>query len=84
MNQEITDSARDDLESLPPEATARLLSKFEDAGEWPDHYLNRLSGNHAEYHKLRAGDYRAIIDWDKTDEKQTMIRAGHRDGVYDL
>lgn len=30
-----------------------------------------------------AGEWRAIIEWDQTNDKQTMIRAGHRDGVYD-
>lgn len=81
MDQEISPSARDDLDDLPDEAATRLLSKFEDAGEWPEHYLTRLSGY--PYYKLRAGDYRAIIDWDKTNDKQEMLRAGHRDGVYD-
>jgi mRNA-degrading endonuclease RelE of RelBE toxin-antitoxin system len=59
MDQEISPSARDDLGSLPDEAADRLLSKFEDAAEWPDHYLTRLTGN--PYYKLRArlpGNYR--------------------------
>lgn len=81
MDQEITDTARDDLEGLPDEAVNRLLSKFEDAGDWPDHYLSRLSNN--PYYKLRAGKWRAIIDWDKTTNTQTIIRAGHRDTIYD-
>lgn len=80
MEQDITATARDDLEGLPREASSRLLTKFEKAAEWPEHYLDGLTGN--PYYKLRAGDYRAIIDWDKTDDVQTMILADHRKNVY--
>lgn len=45
MEQEIAPTAQDDLDRLPQEAAERLLAKFKEAGEWPDHYLSRLSGH---------------------------------------
>lgn len=45
LDFEFTTTARDDLDRLPNEASARLIAKFEDAADWPDHYLNRLSGS---------------------------------------
>lgn len=81
LDDEYTDTAEDDLSRLSTEARARLVAKFEDATEWPDHYLKRLSSY--PYYSLRAGDYRAVVDWDETNDVLTMLMAEHRDQIYD-
>jgi mRNA interferase RelE/StbE len=35
------------------------------------------------YYKLRAGDYRAIITWDRENDRLVVEAVGHRRNVYD-
>lgn len=50
----------DDLETAHRE---RILSKLDDVVDFPDHYLDRLSG--VPGFKLRVGDFRLVVDWDR-------------------
>lgn len=45
------------------------------------HRLDPLSG--WEYYKLRAGDYRAIITWNREEDVLIVEAVGHRRNVYD-
>jgi mRNA interferase RelE/StbE len=56
----ITSQADEQLADLDSEARKRILKKLDEATEWTDHRLEPLTGY--PYYKLRAGDYRAIID----------------------
>jgi mRNA interferase RelE/StbE len=78
---EITSQADDHLEQLEAEARERMLEKLAEAQDWTDHRLEKLSG--WPYYKLRAGDYRAIITWDKDDDVLYVEAVGHRRNVYD-
>lgn len=68
------DDRRDDLE-------ARARSKLEDAGDQPDRYLKPLKGR--DTYRVRIGDYRAEIEWDKVNDELRVLQIGHRDGFYD-
>ena len=35
------------------------------------------------YNILRAGDYRAIITWDRSDDPLRVEAVGHRRNIYD-
>lgn len=35
------------------------------------------------YYKLRAGDYRAIITWERSDDLLRVEAVGHRRNIYD-
>lgn len=76
----VTDGCEDDLAGLEPDVRDRIVSKLEDAGEWPDHYLERLSNG---AYKLRVGDYRVLCDWHQGDDTIVALAAGHRRNVYD-
>lgn len=78
---EITAKADDHLESLDPDAREQVLKKLHQAKEWTDHHLDPLSG--WPYYKLRAGDYRAIITWDREEDVLLVEAVGHRRNVYD-
>jgi mRNA interferase RelE/StbE len=80
LDTRLAKRAEKDLDSLPTEARERLIGKFEEAAEWPDHYLKRLSGY--DLYSLQAGKYWAVVDWDKKSEVLTMVLADHRDKVY--
>ena len=78
---EITPQADEQLEQLETETRERLLKKLAEARDWTEHRLDPLSG--WPYYKLRAGDYRAIITWDRDDDLLIVEAVGHRRNVYD-
>lgn len=69
------------LESLETESQERIVKKLDEAAEWTDHRLEPLSSY--PYYKLRAGDYRAIVSWDRQQGVITVEAVGHRRNVYD-
>lgn len=78
---EWTSKALELLEELETEPQERLLAKLDEASEWTSHRLEKLSGY--PYYKLRAGDYRAIVTWDRGDDTLIVEAVGHRRNVYD-
>mgnify|MGYP006273877511 CR=1 FL=1 len=78
---EITPQADEHLEGLDAEPRERVLKKLAEAQDWTDHRLDRLQG--WPYYKLRAGDYRAIITWDKSEDVLVVEAVGHRRYIYD-
>lgn len=77
----ITPQADEHLEGLDSEARERILKKLAEAKDWTEHRLERLSG--WPYYKLRAGDYRAIITWDRDKDVLIVEAVGHRRNIYD-
>jgi mRNA interferase RelE/StbE len=78
---EYTEKAIDHLESLDPQVADRVMNKVDEATDWTEHRLEPLSGY--AYYKLRAGDYRAIITWDRGDDLLRVEAVGHRRNIYD-
>lgn len=78
---EYTDQAIGHLESLDPPVADRVMNKIDEATEWTEHRLEKLSGY--PYYKIRAGDYRAIITWERKRDRLIVEAVGHRRNVYD-
>ena len=78
---EWTPKALDLLDGLETEAQERLISKLDEAKDWTSHRLEKLSGY--PYYKVRAGDYRAIVTWDREEDVIVVEAVGHRRNVYD-
>lgn len=78
---EYTEQAIQHLEALDPPAAERVMNKVDEATEWTEHRLDPLTNY--EYYKLRAGDYRAIITWDREADVLIVEAVGHRRNVYD-
>lgn len=78
---EYTEQALDHLDALDPQVADRVLNKVDEATEWTDHRLEPLSGY--PYYKLRVGDYRVIVDWDRGNDVLVVEAVGHRRNVYD-
>lgn len=76
---EITPQADEHLDDS--EARERILKKLNEAQEWTEHRIDPLSG--WPYYKLRAGDYRAIITWDREEDVLIVEAVGHRRNIYD-
>lgn len=75
--------AAEQLEDLDSEAAERIVSKLDDVVWQPDHYLKRLTDS--PYYRLRVGDYRVIIDWQRNEDPEMLFvrRVGHRRNIYD-
>lgn len=78
---EITSQADEHLAGLEAEPRERVLKKLGEAQDWTEHRLEPLTGY--SYYKLRAGDYRAIITWDREADVLIVEAVGHRRNVYD-
>ena len=74
--------ARDELDALDPPAPERIRSKLlDEVAERPDRHLVRLSGRND--YRVRIGDYRVIVDWDKSESVLRVTKVEKRDTVYD-
>jgi mRNA interferase RelE/StbE len=78
---QVSERAADWLGDAESEVRDRILSKLEDTGDFPDHFLKRLRGR--DEYRLRVGDYRVIIDWRRDDDVLFVREIGHRRNVYD-
>jgi len=78
---EYSDRAAEWMRKADPDASEQVAKKIDEATDFPDHFLKRLSNS--PYYRLRAGDYRAIIDWRKGDDLLFIRRINSRDVVYD-
>lgn len=77
----LTKRANKLLSELPDDIQERVKSDLRDAGEDPILELNSLSGWN--YHSVRTGDYRSLVDWDRENEILWVFAVGHRRNVYD-
>ena len=69
----LTETLVESLEEYEREDTERIIKKLESVVDFPGHYLDRLK-NHPGY-KLRVGDFRVLVDWDKAEETLYAIDA---------
>lgn len=77
----VSEEAADWLANAEPDVRERIRKKLDSITDFPGHYLKRLSGS--ALYRLRVGDYRVIIDWDKDDDVLRVRRIDKRDRVYD-
>lgn len=68
------------LEKYESEDAERIVKKLEDIADFPGHFLDRLK-NHPGY-KLRVGDFRVLVDWDKGSEVLYAIDSFERKKEY--
>jgi mRNA interferase RelE/StbE len=59
-------SVLDEIEDLQPDHREHVKERLKKAGEDPEHYLKPLTGYN--YHRLRAGDYRVVVGWDREED----------------
>lgn len=76
----LTETALEALEELETEDADRVLKKLESVVDFPDHFLDRLK-DHPGY-KLRVGDFRVLVDWDKETELLYAIDVFERKKNY--
>jgi len=77
---ELTDEAKKDLKKLEKKEAEIILKKIYSIRSNPLHFIERLSG--VPLWKLRAGDYRAILQVVTKDSMIRIIKIGHRGNIY--
>lgn len=77
---EFSQLAADRFVKLEGEVQEELVKKIQQVAESPRHYLTRLRGVDA--FKIRAGNYRIIVDVDWEKEAIYVLTLGHRSTVY--
>jgi len=79
----LSDAAESWIRDAEPDARDQVLNRLDRAAEFPDMILEYYRGS--DRRKLRAGDYRAVIDYRQHEEPEVLYveRIGHRDGFYD-
>lgn len=73
--------AQKELEKLNILVARRIIIKIRELQEDPFRFLKHLEN--IDGYKLRIGDYRLIIDVDKTNSILTILKLGHRKNIYD-
>ena len=62
----LTETFFSTVEQFETKDAKRVIIKLEDIEEFPGHFLDRLK--HHPGYKLRVGDFRVLIDWDKDND----------------
>ena len=70
-----------DLNKLEIGIKQRIWDKLQQCKLNPFHFLEHLED--IEGYKLRVGDYRLIIDVDRTNQILHILKAGHRKNIYE-
>lgn len=80
---EVSNRAADWLRDAEPDTRERIKKKLRSIEDFPEHYLKSLSGS--PYYRLRVGDYRVIIDWQRNEDPEVLFvrDIGHRSNIYD-
>ncbi|USZ71443.1 type II toxin-antitoxin system RelE family toxin [Natronosalvus halobius] len=76
----LTETFFSTVEQFETEDAKRVINKLEGIRDFPGHFLDRLK-NHPGY-KLRVGDFRVLIDWDKDNEQIYAIDVFERKKEY--
>ncbi len=75
-----TAKARSQLEKLDRQAQKRVVSILDRIRIRPRHYASRMVGN--PYFRVRAGDYRIIMDIQENKLIVMVLYIGHRKRIY--
>ena len=74
--------AKKQLLKLERNIQERIISALERIRIRPETFITKLVGDPG--YKLRAGDYRVIIDIDKNSLIILVIKVGHRKNIYNI
>jgi mRNA interferase RelE/StbE len=79
----LTETLLETLEQFEAQNAERIIDKLEDIGDFPGHVFDRLKNNLG--YKLRVGDFRVLVDWDK--HSKTLYAIGafeQKTGYHEL
>ena len=68
------------LRKLPKDTATRIVKKVRETKKNPKLFLEHL--RRQDFHKLRAGDYRLLIDISHAKRQLKIQHIGHRKNIY--
>ena len=77
---EFTDLAKKQLSKLPRDIQKRIIYALERIRIRPESYVSKLVGDSG--YRLRVGDYRVILDIDRSKLIILALKIGHRSSIY--
>jgi mRNA interferase RelE/StbE len=82
MSYEITftDTSRRQFRKLEKDVQERIIKALERIRIRPESYVKKLVGDPG--YRLRVGDYRVILDIEKSELIILVIKIGHRKNIY--
>ena len=82
---ELSRRATKALADLPGDYREAMARKLVELERWPDHQADvcALVNNPLGTHRLRVGNYRAVLIVDDVVQVVTVVRVAHRSKVYD-
>jgi len=72
--------AKEELRKLETFLARRIIKKIREISEDPFSHVKKLKGS--SYFRLRVGDYRVILDIDKSINILNVLKIGHRKNIY--
>jgi mRNA interferase RelE/StbE len=84
MSYEITftDTSRKQFRKLEKDVQERIIKALERIRIRPESYVRKLVGDPG--YRLRVGDYRVILDIQKSELIILVIKIGHRKNIYKI
>jgi len=84
MSYEIvfTDTSRKQFNKLEKDVQERIIKALERIRIRPESYVKKLVGDPG--YRLRVGNYRVILDIEKSELIILVIKVGHRKNIYDM
>lgn len=77
---ELTETAKETLETLEPTDRERVRRKLVSVADFPEHYLDGLRG--VPGYALRIGDFRLIVDWQRDSDVLYVVAILERKHDY--
>jgi mRNA interferase RelE/StbE len=75
-----SESAARELAKLDRSVAKRIFDKVEGLRDEPLRQLRRLTG--LPYFRLRVGDFRVIVEVNRSDLLVLVLKVGHRESIY--
>ena len=72
--------SRDNLKELTPETAKRIIKKVVELELAPYHFIEKMTDVNC--WRLRAGDYRVLLDINEKKKEIQVLKVGHRKNVY--
>lgn len=76
-----TERGKERFDDLEPDAREQVRKKLKQCEEFTEHHLKPLKGR--DDYRVRAGNYRALVQWDRGDDVLYVKSVGHRRNFYD-
>ncbi|MDG6218826.1 MAG: type II toxin-antitoxin system RelE/ParE family toxin [Candidatus Thermoplasmatota archaeon] len=76
-----TDTSKKQFNKLEKDVQERIINALERIRIRPESYVKKIIGDPG--YKLRVGDYRIILDIEKSELIILVIKIGHRKNIYE-